>query len=411
MSDDAEGSQPPSAPESPDRETPSTPPESEGEGRAESGRPRLLPVWILLGAAAISGGAWGITEHLGGSGPPPDEAQVPFIAASAEPYKVRPDDPGGMEIPNQGTLIYETLNTADPEEAPERIMPPPEEPLSPPQPEEAGAEQPVMPAPDAEGESAALSPGGAPEPGLTETALVEEAPLPAFEAPDPTLAEPLVEPVAEPEPDAPSYVSTLVGVPLPPIRPGASTPTPIEVVPLAEVEALEPALAENARPPEPDTPVLALAEESPPPEPDTPATSLQPEDAAPVPVAVFKPVNTARPTQAEPSGEATGAAVTATPEPAAETVPEPAQSTPGNWRYVQLGASNARNKLEAHWEMLRRDHDDVLIGLSPLIMPVDSGDNGITYRLRAGPLGDEDGARWVCAQLKARGLDCFVPRD
>ena len=391
MSDDAEGSQPPSAPESPDRETPSTPPESEGEGRAESGRPRMLPVWILLGAAAISGGAWGITEHLGGSGPPLDEAQVPFITASAEPYKVRPDDPGGMEIPNQGTLIYETLNTADPEEAPERILPPPEEPLSPPQPEEAGAGQAAMPAPDAE--------GGTPEPGLSETAPGEEAPPPGPEAPDPGLAAP----TAEPEPDAPSYVSTLVGVPLPPIRPSASTPAPIEETPLAAFEALEPAQAENAPPPEPDTPVPALAEEGPPPESDTPATSLQPEDAAPVPIAVFKPVKSARPTQAESSGEATEAAAAATPDPA--------QSTPGNWRYVQLGASNARNKLEVHWETLRRDHDDVLIGLSPLIMPVDSGDNGITYRLRAGPLGDEDGARWVCAQLKARGLDCFVPRD
>ena len=399
MSDDAEGSQPPSARESPDRgEMSSTPPESDGEGRAESGRPRLLPVWIMLGAAAISGGAWGVTEYMGGSGPPPDETGVPLIAASAEPYKVRPDDPGGMEIPNQGTLIYETLTTADPEEAPERILPPPEEPLSPPQPEEAAVEQPLAPAP-----------------GVAETAPVEEAPLPELEAPGSTPAET----TAEPEPDAPIYVSTLVGVPLPPLKPGASTLTPIEVVPLAEVEVLEPAPAGETPPPEPDPPAPALAEESPPPEPDAPATSLPPEDAVPdavpdsdpVPIPVLKPVGTARPTQAAPAGEAAEAAVAATPEPAPEPTPEPAQSTPGNWRYVQLGASDARSRLEAHWELLRRDHDDVLVGLSPLIMPVDSGENGITYRLRAGPLSGEDGARWVCAQLKARGLDCFVPRD
>ena len=61
--------------------------------------------------------------------------------------------------------------------------------------------------------------------------------------------------------------------------------------------------------------------------------------------------------------------------------------------------------------MLRRRHDDVLVGLSPLIMPVDSGDSGITYRLRAGPLSDRSAAQRVCAQLKVRGLDCFVPRD
>ena len=61
--------------------------------------------------------------------------------------------------------------------------------------------------------------------------------------------------------------------------------------------------------------------------------------------------------------------------------------------------------------MLRRNHGDVLVGLSPLIMPVDSGDSGITYRLRAGPLSDAGVARRVCTQLKARGLECFVPRD
>ena len=61
--------------------------------------------------------------------------------------------------------------------------------------------------------------------------------------------------------------------------------------------------------------------------------------------------------------------------------------------------------------MLRRRHGDVLIGLSPLIMPVDSGDSGITYRLRAGPLSNAGAAQGVCAQLKERGLACFVPRD
>ena len=63
------------------------------------------------------------------------------------------------------------------------------------------------------------------------------------------------------------------------------------------------------------------------------------------------------------------------------------------------------------WETLRRRHDDALIGLSPLIMPVDRGDDGIFYRLRAGPLTNDAAARRVCEQLKARGLDCFVPRD
>ena len=125
MSGGQDGPETPPAPESPRPEPPQEPTEPAVEERAEpagdegaeSGRPRLLPVWILLGAAALSGGAWAVMDNLG-DGPPPDEASVPLITASTEPWKVRPDDPGGMEIPNQGTLIYETLTTADPEEAP-----------------------------------------------------------------------------------------------------------------------------------------------------------------------------------------------------------------------------------------------------------------------------------------------------
>ena len=154
MSAGEDGPETPSAPEppSPEPPRPETPQEpaepavAEGAEPAaaeavESGRPRLLPVWILLGAAALSGGAWAVMDNAGGGGPPADDASVPLITASTEPWKVRPDDPGGMEIPNQGTLIYETLTTADPEEAPERILPPPEEPLSPPQPETDRAEE------------------------------------------------------------------------------------------------------------------------------------------------------------------------------------------------------------------------------------------------------------------------------
>ena len=139
-----DGPEAPSAPEAPSPQEPQEQPEPAepaGEEGAESRRPRLLPVWLLLGAAVIAGGAWAVTERMGGEQSSSDEASVPLITASAEPWKVRPDDPGGMEIPNQGTLIYETLTTADPEEAPEQILPPPEEPMSPPLPEADRAEE------------------------------------------------------------------------------------------------------------------------------------------------------------------------------------------------------------------------------------------------------------------------------
>ena len=405
MSVGEDGPETPSAPESPSPEPPQEPTEPAVGEAAESGRPRLLPVWILLGAAALSGGAWAVTEHMG-SGPPPDEASVRLITASTEPWKVRPADPGGMEIPNQGTLIYETLATADPEEAPERVLPPPEEPMSPPQPEADRAEELAVAASGVERDLAALQPdtGDVDEPAA---APIEEAPTSEPE---------VIEPQAT-EPEAP--MGEAVVRPHPP-KPGTLAAIQIDVTPLPDLD--EPAMVEEAPPHEPDTPTtveeipqldpetLALVEEILQREAETSSPPAQ-EDYArqeyvgSVPLPLYKPVSLARTAPAERPVDDVASKVR-------EAAPEPVQSDSSRtWRYVQLGAANSRSSLEGHWEMLRRRHNDVLVGLSPLIMPVDSGDSGITYRLRAGPLSDAGAAQQVCTQLKARGLECFVPRD
>ena len=406
MSVGEDGPETPSAPESPSPEPPQEPAEPAVGEAAESGRPRLLPVWILLGAAALSGGAWAVTEHMGSGPPAPDEASVRLITASTEPWKVRPADPGGMEIPNQGTLIYETLATADPEEAPERVLPPPEEPMSPPQPEADRAEELAVAASGIERDPAALQPdaGGVDEP----------APAPIEEAP--TSEPEVIEPQAT-EPEAP--MGEAVVRPHPP-KPGTLAAIQIDVTPLPDLD--EPAMVEEAPPHEPETPTtveeipqldpetLALVEEILQREAETSSPPAQEEYArqeyvGSVPLPLYKPVSLARTAPAERP-------VDDVASKAREAAPEPVQSDSSRtWRYVQLGAANSRSSLEGHWEMLRRRHNDVLVGLSPLIMPVDSGDSGITYRLRAGPLSDAGAAQQVCTQLKARGLACFVPRD
>ena len=419
MSGAEDGPETPSATESPSPEPPQEPTEPAAEEGAESRRPRLLPVWILLGAAALSGGAWAVTEHLGG-GPPADEASVPLITASAEPWKVRPADPGGMEIPNQGTLIYETLTTADPEEAPERILPPPEEPLSPPQPDGDRAAELAVAASGVEREATALQPdeGGAEapkpapldqttppetealEPAPVEGAMVSESKIADLvsveDAPAPELEAPMVEPVVRPHPPKPGTLAAIqVGVTT---LPALDEPAMVEDAPSHERET--PAAVEDL--PELDLETLALVEELLQREDETSSAPVRQEYAGSVPLPVYKPVRVARAEPAEPAIE----------ETAARAAPEPVQSdSPRTWRYVQLGAGNSRDPLEGHWEMLRRRHGDVLTGLSPLIMPVDSGVSGITYRLRAGPLSDAGAARQVCTQLKARGFECFVPRD
>ena len=417
MSGTEDGPEIPSAPESPSPKEPQEqhePPEAAGEEKAESQRPRLLPVWILLGAAALAGGAWAVTERMGGGPTSTDEASVPLITASAEPWKVRPDDPGGMQIANQGTLIYETLTTSDPEEAPERILPPPEEPLSPPLPETDRAEELSVAASGA-------SDVAAPQPDAGGVEQPAPAPAPEATPPEPEVPAPvaieetrLVEPEAATEPvpvqetpplETEATDDEVVPLPAPP-KPGTLSAILAQEARLFELdelntveapspEAQPPAAAEESSELEPET--LALVEELL--NRESPSAPVQPEDADDVvPLPLYKPVRLAR---GEPSRDAP-----ASPEPEAADVSESRA-----WRYVQLGTANARGPLEVLWETLRRRHDDALVGLSPLIMPVDRGDNGIFYRLRAGPLSTGAAAQRVCEQLKARGRECFVARD
>jgi cell division septation protein DedD len=77
------------------------------------------------------------------------EGVAPVIVAGGAPDKVRPDQPGGMEVPNQDKQIYERL-TPDRGQQPsrvERLLPPPEAPMSPPKQVAAAPSDPPSAAP------------------------------------------------------------------------------------------------------------------------------------------------------------------------------------------------------------------------------------------------------------------------
>lgn len=90
---------------------------------------RLITAGIALGAVAAFGiGIWFAYDQgvkRGASGAPP------LIRADQAPTKVAPENPGGMQVPNQDKQIYERLpgNTAQaPGGQTERLLPPPERP-------------------------------------------------------------------------------------------------------------------------------------------------------------------------------------------------------------------------------------------------------------------------------------------
>jgi cell division septation protein DedD len=90
------------------------------------------------------------------------EALVPLIKAENKPIKVRPEKPGGMEVPNQDKLVYSRMNPGERPPPVEKLLPLPETPVAKPaaSPEDGStgkAKKIAEAAPTAEGPAAAKS--------------------------------------------------------------------------------------------------------------------------------------------------------------------------------------------------------------------------------------------------------------
>lgn len=124
---------------------------------------RMIAVGGGLAAMLVVGGAiaWGLSR--GGA------RTVPLIEADARPFKVRPDDPGGLRVPNQDELIFERSRGSTAQPPPARLAPEPEAPridalrAQVAQPPPVAAPAPSAPAPAAEAPpQAAPAPAAAP---------------------------------------------------------------------------------------------------------------------------------------------------------------------------------------------------------------------------------------------------------
>jgi SPOR domain len=103
----------------------------QNEVRRPIRRPTALIVPILITMIVMTGGvtiAW-YSYHAGvkeGS-----EGAAPLLKPNG-PMKVAPDNPGGTQIPHKDISIYQSLNADGKESKVERILPPPEQPMTPP---------------------------------------------------------------------------------------------------------------------------------------------------------------------------------------------------------------------------------------------------------------------------------------
>lgn len=225
-------------------------PSDEGGGRKWRAGPIVIAGIALVGFGGLLWYSYTLGHRDTASG------VAPLIKADAGPTKVKPDDPGGLDVPNQDKLVLNNLAGGDSssKNTVEHLMPAPEAPIAPPPP----------PSPPVASNSN-VPPAIAPAPPKSTPALI----------PAPT--------VDKSQPPAPAAVprSAVGSQPLAGSTPAVTTPNP----PTQIASAAPPPAAKPQKVPVP----AAIAPGGPAPAIPTPAT---PAVATPAP-APAKPAKTA----------------------------------------------------------------------------------------------------------------------
>lgn len=305
-------------------------------------RSRALGIFVASFAlAAFAGVVWYAYDQGLRRG---TETTAPLIKADPRPAKLRPDQPGGLQVPNQDKLVYEAMRPGDGETPKvERLLPPPERPVAPP---------PPPPPPVAQATPSAEAP--VPPPAPAAVAPVQLPSSTASATPAPT-----AQAAASPAPtDAGIPPARIVTpAPAPSIPKPDDTPAPPAVTALPKIEAGAP-----------KPPAVTPA--------PTPVASPEPAKPAPAPAPAAKPAALAPPAA-------------------------------GNFR-IQLGALREVPAAEAEWRRLKRRYPDELGSLDHRIQTVDLGPGkGIFYRIQSSGVS-EASANAICAGLKAKSQPCIV---
>ena len=278
---------------------------------------------------------------------------IPLIRAADGPVKIRPENPGGLQVPNRDKLVYERMqpgaSASSGESVVERLLPQPEKPLP-------------KPAPGS------IAPSTQPTAELGTSTAERVPPPPAL----PTAPVPDVKDVisVKPPPPPPQTNVQPRGAPL---NLRKNLERPAQPAPAAIQKKPAQAMPTSGAPtngtssnvtPTPRRSVAAVA---------TPTNGRQaPERTSSVPVKTSTP----------PTGESF---------------------------HIQLAAARTPERAQSEWDRMRRKHLDLLGDLRLNVTKADLGPKkGVFYRLRVGPLANEASARTLCKELSKRKMGCLV---
>jgi SPOR domain len=377
------------------------PPPDEAPGRAR----RLWSILPVCAGFAVFGVIVWLAYQDASLGPPIGEP--PLIKAAAEPIKLPPEQAQGTTLAAEQGAVGRLWSDAGQADQPERLLPPPEEPLAPPileQPAIAqqAPEQPAgQPASEPDADIAASQAAG--EDGdAGVAALPPEAPA---DVPDSAPLQPATDESLQ---EAEAALDRLLA----------------EVTALSDTDssgaaAAVPAADEGTIEVPPD------GEESPTSEPaTTTAAASMSERAAPV-VPPAKPASEApaatvgtspelRPAGAVTRAPASGAEVpdgpteTAALSGAAAPISPPPVVPDGPFR-IQLAAVRGEADARRAWNLFMSDLGPVLSAVEPIFERAETA-NGVFYRVQIGPFASQQTAESLCEQLKQRNASCFVIR-
>lgn len=301
----------------------------------------------LVIAALLMGGAFWWGYDLGQSGE--NGLFPPLIQADRAPIKEAPAEPGGLQVPNQESLVFDGVTVDEDAAAPVGVLAtPPEEPL-------------------ARSETQRIAQqGGEVEPSAAAIRVIDtDAGVVDSEATTLT-APPAPPPLAEADLSAA------------PLRQTARTES-LQVAPSEREVATEPLTQE----PLPEEQRIAAA--SPP--------------AAP---------RSALSERTGPGRTETDTAAVVAPAPKiAPVASPPAVVADGAFR-VQIGSYRTEAGALNGWKILQTAHEVLLKDLKPTIVSADLGARGVFHRLQVGPLADRGAAGTLCNSLKARKQGCLV---
>jgi len=330
-------------------------------------RKGLMAVGAVLGLAVLGvGGAMALRGH--GSGQKAG-GEPPVVTADASPTKVAPQNPGGVEIPDQNKQIYERGG----QDGQTKIVSREEQPIDVRQATRVASAGAGGPLPSNVVPSA--SPPTSPQNGAINAALgeprrvrtVSVGPDGTLKTPDHGVSRPAAGSAATPQQPATTGAT-------------AASPSSTPALPPQRPRDMTSATPQTA----PAKPATSAASESNTPSTATPDASR----AAKVPQRVAAaPQNPA----AEPT----------------ETGNTPAAASGGY--AIQLAVRPSEKEAKAAFQQLQQRHAGELAGKSPAIRRAEV--NGSTvYRVRVGPLS-KDEASSLCTRLQSSGGQCFVAKN